>query len=186
MVATGACFAHEGSFPASSLHSLPPAAIALLHSWDSGTSTVRVWASPHLSSEASDGWRVRILHVSCGVLLASIFRGLSPGPPACTKLCPPEMPPSRSGCLPCSPRAASVTVAFSCFHGRLDNTVLAGKFTRMRPSAAVVEDSVGSTSVSPSRNVLVRRFVARDLEFYHQLLQGNRPSRSSRARWKRG
>ena len=53
--------------------------------------------------------------------------------------------------------SCSVTLAFSCFKGRLDNTVLAGKLTRMRPSAAVVEDSVGSTSVSPFRNVLVSR-----------------------------
>ena len=31
----------------------------------------------------------------------------------------------------------SVTFAFSCSNGRLNNTVLAGKFTRMRSSAAV-------------------------------------------------
>ena len=53
--------------------------------------------------------------------------------------------------------SCSVTFVFSCFRGRLDNTVLAAKITRMRPSAAVDDDSVGSTSVSPSRNVLVSR-----------------------------
>ena len=52
-VPTGACFAHEGSFPATSLHSLPPQRHL----------TVRVWISRQLSSEVSDGWQVLHVHV---------------------------------------------------------------------------------------------------------------------------
>ena len=66
--------------------------------------------------------------------------------------------------------SCSVTLAFSCFNGRLDSTVLAGKFTRMRPSPGVVEDSVDTVCESFQESCR-QPFVARDLEFYHQLSQ---------------
>ena len=90
---TGACFAHEGSFPASSLHNLPQQ------------------RSPHCTHENLE------LNCSCLDSSSAVFRHfrgtrqpsdsscpcecsshpfyvLSPGPPAYENFCPPEMPPS--------------------------------------------------------------------------------------------
>ena len=137
--------------------------------------TVRLWASRQLSSELSDGWRVQILHVrvefsSHPFYVVSLSRSTSS-----RRILSSRDATAMIWMFPVFTTSCSVTLAFSCLNGMLDNTVFAGKFTRMRPSVAVVEDSVGSTSVSQFQERSRQPFVARDLEFYHQLLQRTRP-----------
>ena len=105
----------------------------------------------------SDGWRVRILLVHVELSSHPFFTLSLSKSTSMRKILSSRDATVMAWMFPVFTTSCSVTLAFSCFNGRLDNTVLAGKLTRMRPSAAVVEDSAGSTYVRPARNVLDRR-----------------------------
>ena len=119
--------------------------------------TVRVWASRQLSSELSDDWRVQILHVRVEfsshpfyVVSLQVYQQAENSVlQRCNRH---DLDVSRVH-HELQRHPCFLSASTECWTTRSSP----GSFTRMRPSAAVVEDSVGSTSVSPSRNVLVSR-----------------------------
>ena len=115
---------------------------------------VRVLSRP---SAALDCRRVPVLHVQFQLCTQPCLRDLS------KSTIVRETLSSRDATImtwmsPVLTTSCSVTfLLLPCFKSKWGNTALAGKLTRTRPCAAVVDDSVGTTSVFPTRSVRVSR-----------------------------